>query len=196
MATTMETIKFTFKGESPLMMHSDRTVNKRDPLVREISKIAAVRKKTDEHYDQIARMEWEAGMYFVPKQGPVMPTNNLRACIIGGAKKSKLGAATGSCLLALAEYTPLKYNGPRDLDELWKAGFKDERTVVIGQSRVMRCRPKFDSWSISFEMLFDIEVIQREQLATAAEVAGRLVGLCEMRPEMGYGFGRFSVVAS
>ncbi len=192
----MESIKLTFKGTSPLIMHSERAANKRDPIVRQISKLAAVRKKTDEHYDQIARLEWEAGLYFDAKLGPVIPTDNLRATIIGGAKKSKLGSATGSCLLEVEPVAQLKFKGPRTLDELWAKGFKDERTVVIGQSRVMRCRPKFEEWSVSFEMLFDNEVIQQEQLMTAAEVAGRLVGLCEMRPELGRGFGRFSAALS
>ena len=192
----MESIKLTFKGESPLIMHSERSANKRDPIVRQISKLAAVRKKTDEHYDQIARLEWEAGLYFDANLGPVMPTENLRATIIGGAKKSKLGSATGSCLLAVQDSVALQYKGPRTLDDLWSKGFKDERTVVIGMSRVMRCRPKFESWAVTFEMLFDNEVIQREQLVTSAEVAGRLVGLCEMRPELGRGFGRFSLGAA
>ncbi len=191
----MESIKLTFTGASPLIMHSERLANKRDTLARQISKLAAVRKKTDEHYDQIARLEWEGGMYFDAKLGPVIPTDNLRATIIGGAKKSKLGSATGSCLLAADDVVALQYKGPRTHDELWAAGFKDERTVVVGQARVMRCRPKFETWSLSFEMLFDPEVIQREQLMTAAEVAGRLVGLCEMRPELGRGFGRFTVAA-
>lgn len=194
---TMEKISFKFKGAGAMLMHSDRGVNPLDPLTIELKKLTSTRKKTDEIHAQVARLEWELGMYFDPATGPFVPTANLRGVIVEGAKFSKLGATVKRATLVEDERARLEYDGPRDLDKMWKAGsFRDMRSVVVGTSRVMRCRPIFRGWSLSFSLLFDAEVIERAALVAAAEAGGQLIGLGDFRAANGGPFGRFTVEAA
>lgn len=193
---TMEKVAFKFTGESPMLMHSDRGVDPLDPLTIELKKLTSTRKKTDEIHQQVARLEWELGMYFDPELGPCLPTANLRGVIVEGAKFAKLGATVKRATFVLQERARLDYDGPRAVDAMWKAGFRDSRSVVVGMSRVMRCRPKFPKWSVSFDLLFDPEVIERSALITAAENGGQLVGLGDFRIANGGPFGRFGVTVA
>lgn len=192
----MDSIKFKFVGTGALLMHSTRGVDPTDPGTIELKKLTATRKKTDEIHTQVARMEWELGMYFDPEMGPYIPTANLRSVIIEGAKFAKLGATVKRATIMEDERARLEYNGPRSIEAMWKAGsFRDVRSVVVGTSRVMRSRPVFRGWSLSFLLLFDPEAIERAALVKAAEDGGRLIGLGDFRPANGGPCGRFSVIA-
>jgi hypothetical protein len=193
----MDTITFKFNGTSPLMMHSDRGANPLDPQAKELKKLTSTRQKTDDIHEAVARMEWELGMYFDKELGPYLPTANLRATLVEGAKFNKLGQAMKRATLVLVEKAKLNYTGPRVITELWDAGiYRDVRSVVVGTSRVMRCRPIFPApWSVTFDLMFDPTVIQRPDIITAATAAGNLVGLGDNRPNCGGSFGRFTVEA-
>lgn len=194
----MESVTFKFRGISNLLMHSARGVDPIDPGVIAHKKLTAIRKKTDETHAQIARSEWEIGLYFDEVTGPFLPTANLRGVLVEGAKFSKMGANVKRATIVESDQATLVYDGPRTLAGMWDSGkFRDIRAVVVGGARVMRCRPTFrPPWSIEFSLLFDAEVITREQLITAAETGGRLVGLGDFRPANGGPFGRFSVEAA
>lgn len=191
---TMETVQFKFTGSGSMLMHSDRGVNPLDPMTIELKKLTSTRKKTDEIHAQVMRLEWELGMYFDPDLGPYVPTTNLRNVIVAGAKFQKLGATVKRAVQVVEERARLDYDGPRDIEAMWRAGsFRDVRSVVVGQARVMRCRPIFRKWSVTFAVAFDAEVIERAPLIAAAEAGGSLVGLGDFRIENGGPFGRFSV---
>jgi hypothetical protein len=193
----MDKITFRFDGVSPLLMHSDRGVNPLDPDAARLKALTSTRKKTDEIHAQVARLEWELGMYFDAEFGPHVPTANLRGVIVEGAKFAKMGATVKRATIIEDDRAKLIYEGPRDLDVMWKSGqFRDIRSVVVGTSRVMRCRPIFRKWSVEFSLLFDRESIQRDALIAAAESGGRLIGLGDFRPANGGPFGRFSVSAT
>jgi len=76
---------------------------------------------------------------------------------------------------------------------LWEKAdtYADVRGVKVGQARVMRTRPRFNSWAATFSVHWAEDQITIEQLRTAIDDAGRQVGLCDYRPK----FGRFEVVA-
>jgi hypothetical protein len=59
--------------------------------------------------------------------------------------------------------------------------------VKIGQSKVMRTRFRVDSWSTTFEVLFDDGMLNAAQVADMIQATGEQVGLCDWRPK----FGRF-----
>lgn len=68
----------------------------------------------------------------------------------------------------------------------------DRRSVVINKkSRVLRCRPCFQKWSMSLALDVDTALVGREQLLDALSLAGRTIGVGDYRPEKGGGFGRF-----
>jgi hypothetical protein len=73
---------------------------------------------------------------------------------------------------------------------LWKdERFRDYRGCGVNNSRVMRMRPKFPEWALTFEVSYQPEVVNRSDLEKWLEDAGQLVGLCDFRPR----FGRFEV---
>ena len=190
----MDKITFRFDGVSALIMHSDRGVNPLDPDAARLKALTSTRKKTDEIHVQVARLEWELGMYFDAEMGPHVPTANLRSVLVEGAKLAKLGATVKRATIVEDDRARLDYEGPRDIEAMWKAGsFRDIRSVVVGTSRVMRCRPIFRKWSVTFALLFDTESIERAALVTAAENGGRFIGLGDFRPANGGPFGRFAV---
>jgi len=68
---------------------------------------------------------------------------------------------------------------------------KDRQPVVIGgRSRIMRVRPRFDKWELSFEIEVIDDRISPEVVKEVLNFAGLYKGLGDMRPR----FGRFKVV--
>lgn len=191
----METITLKFIGNASLLMHSERSVDPLDAGTKALKKLTAVKKKTDEMHEQIARAEWELGMYFDPEMGPKMPTANIIAAIAKGGVHNRLGKDLKRAILPAVEFVRLDYKGQRDLVGMWKSqNFRDRRSVGVGPKRVMRTRPKFaPPWSFTCELMFDTTVIDAEALIDSARLAGRLVGIGDYRPDCGGPFGRFDV---
>lgn len=190
----MEKITLKITGTSPILMHSDRMANPLDPIKKRLAPITAKRKKTDDDHEEIAHIEWEAGMYFDESTGPYLPGRMVKAMLIQGAKKTKDGPKIKSGVVVMTDKCRLEYAGPRKLDEMWKAKkFVDMRSVVVQRARLMRCRPIFPEWFIIAEMVFDGSVIDRADIVRIAETAGALVGMGDYRPENGGDFGRFTV---
>lgn len=69
----------------------------------------------------------------------------------------------------------------------------DRRPVVIGKSRVLRCRPCFPKWQCKVAFEVDTAILRPDQVKESLALAGRIIGIGDYRPEKGGGFGRFSV---
>lgn len=189
----MESTTFRLVGVSPLLMHSCRGSDPLDPDVKEHKKLTSNRKKTDEIHDLIARSEWALGLYYDEKIGPYLPTMNIRASLIGGAKFKKLGATVKRSTLVTEAKARLEYDGSRDRNELYEEGFVNRMSCGVGQSRIMRTRPEFPEWSCEMELHYDDEQIQLDQVKEAFETAGKLIGIGDFRPECGGMYGRYRV---
>jgi len=190
----MISIILQLKGLSPLLMHSDRYANPLDPMTKEHKRLTSKRKKTDDDHAEIAESEWRGGLYFDPKLGPYLPSINVRSCLVEGAKLNKLGAAMQRGTVILEDKMRLEYPGPRTIEGLWNDNrFRDARSVVVSRSRLMRYRPIFTDWSATFEINFDPQIIEANQIIQSAENAGKFIGLGDFRPNKGGSFGRFEV---
>jgi len=66
----------------------------------------------------------------------------------------------------------------------------DKRTVVIQRVRVLRCRPRFDKWSLEFTLTINDDQLPLEVVQEILEYAGRFVGIGDFCPK----FGRFRIV--
>ena len=85
----------------------------------------------------------------------------------------------------------LKYDGPTDVDKLFKdPRFRDRRIARIGKDKIMKTRPIFPTWELSFTASYLPELVNEKQVARALEVAGRTKGLADYRPR----YGRFEIV--
>jgi len=69
----------------------------------------------------------------------------------------------------------------------------DRRPVVIGKSRVLRCRPCWNQWQMRLPLEVDLAILSAENVEEALALAGRIIGIGDYRPERGGGFGRFCV---
>ena len=184
-------IGFTIEGISPLLMHNGQLANPLNPLVKQMKALTGQRKKTDEVHLELSRLEFRAGLYVSASGMVEIPAELLESCLIEGAKKSKLGKQFKSAI-AIMENSPLDYGEKLTVDQLWERNeeFADVRGVKVGTSRVMRTRPIFRTWRLSFDVHFNADLVNPEQIQLAVEDAGAQVGLCDYRPK----FGRFQIV--
>ena len=181
------------KGSSPILLSCDRLANPIDKDAVRQKVLTNKQKKTYEDHLAIARGQWEGSLYWDDEAGVIIPTQNIRATIINGGKLSKLGMHLKRGLLCLDDFVPLEYGAKLTKDELWEGKYYDCRSVVIGKSRVMAYRPKFNPWSLTVNCIWDEKVIDEAQLIKSAVDAGKYVGLGGFRPEKGGMFGRFKV---
>jgi hypothetical protein len=190
----VELLKLKLTGLSPMLMHSDRFANPLDPGTKEHKVLTSKKTKTEEDHIAIAKSEWRGGLYWSDSVGVYVPTANIRSAIVEGAKLSKLGKQIQRGTLILEDKAPLKYQGPKDPEQLWAAGtYYDCRSVVITGKRLMRYRPMFRDWSVTVEVTYDPAQIEEAQLMRVTSDAGMLIGLGDFRPNKGGSFGRFSV---
>lgn len=188
----MEHIDFHIKGIAPLLMHNIRLADPLDPITKALAELTRIptKKKTEEIHAQIARLEFNGGLYFDETIGPHIPANNIDKMIYDGATAQKLGKVTQEATLSVDDRYALQYDGPRTMDGLYKAGFYDRRAIGVSRAKVFRTRPMFRDWELKFAVAFDDERLNREQVIQAVKYAGRYKGLADYRPR----FGRFELV--
>ncbi|GAG67919.1 unnamed protein product, partial [marine sediment metagenome] len=147
-----------------------------------------VRTKTLEIHEAIMHSQFVNSLYLDADDKIIMPAQNIRKCLIEGARFHKRGKDIERGVVFLSEYVPLEYDGPKNPEKLWeKKQFRDIRSVVIQRRRVMTCRPRFNEWACQINIAFDTTLIDENDLSVAVEQAGALVGIGDYRPL----FGRF-----
>lgn len=187
----MKQLHITLIGDSPLIMHSPKCVNPLHPVALKLKELNSKRKKTEEDYLAISDLEWEAGVYWDDGVGLHIPNECIKATIQNGAKQNKKGKDIAKYLQVTTLMAPLNISEEQDYEKLrTDIRYRDVRNVRIGQSRVMRTRPRFNTWSAEFDVVYDEKMLDIDTIVTALEYAGGYVGVCEMRDR---GYGRFSV---
>lgn len=186
-------VRVTIQGVSPLLLHSDRGANPLSDEAKALKTVSSKRKKTEEDHAAMMRIEWAAGLYLEDGR-VVVPVENVRASIRDGAKLSKMGKEISRKVFLDGEAIPLVYDGPKDPAKLFEdARFRDVRSVRVGQQRVMRTRPIFRGWSLSFTAYWEPDAFDVELFRQCLESAGKFIGLGDFRPDKGGTYGRFSV---
>ena len=185
----MKKLQVTLTGTSPMLMHSDKLANPLDPATQAHKEVSGKRNKTEEDQIWLSRSEWESGIYRGSKDQVIIPSLNLRAVLIRGGALNKLGTHIKRAVHFDMGDNDLIYDGPQTPNAMWKDGrFVDVRAVKVGPAKIMRCRPLFNEWMLSFDIMFDPEAISLPELKMCWENAGNYVGLGDFRPL----FGRFS----
>lgn len=190
----MKQLKLKLEGTSPLLMACDRLADPLDPLTIAHKELTSKRKKTEDDHFLIARSQWNGLLYWDDVMGAYMPTQNIRAALVGGGKLNKLGMQLKRGTIMLDDKVPLDYGKKLTVDQLWEQRYIDRRSVVVSQARVMAYRPKFNTWSVVFDINYDENVLDENQIIQSMENAGKFVGIGGFRPEKGGTFGRFNVI--
>ena len=187
----LKALKFEIRGRTPLLMHNGRLSNPLDDMTKSLKEATSVRKKTDEQINEVAHREFLGSLYVDDAGRPVIPSSVIEAAVTNGAKKNKLGKQFSAGVFCDDDAT-LLFKGPTTPEKLWAdPKFRLVVPARIGQVRVLRCRPMFRKWALTFTLVFDDGVIANAQdVERAVEVAGRLVGIGDWRPK----FGRFDIV--
>lgn len=189
----MKTLKTTWTGIRPLILHNGQLADPLNEHARKLKSVTSKKKKTDDDYETMARIEFEGGMYWDEKAGPIMPIPALDATILAGARKTKIGKDVQAAVFVADDVVPIQYDGPRTIEGLWKqrSRFVLRNLCKVGAgTKVMRTRPMFPTgWKLSFTLEFDESIVNESDLHRALVDAGALCGICEWRPR----FGRFTV---
>ena len=140
----------------------------------------------------IQELECEIALYVTADGKPTIPAAALRACIETGARKLKQGPQVREGLLVhkIEEFI-YDHKLGSTVAELSKST-QFVVPVVVQRARILRTRAKFDDWAVVFTVEVDDELIDKQQLETWLDIAGRRIGLCDWRPEKSGSFGRFT----
>jgi hypothetical protein len=175
-------------------MKSARSVDPTDPLVKQLKSITSKvsKKRTDDDLKQMDRIEFELGLYHNGAT-PFIPDVNLVGVIREGGRINRRGREINAGIDVLETEVPLQYDGPRDVQGLYDKRFADRRVIRNkgAGGAVMRTRPKFPAWGITFTVAVDDNVVSPDVVKEALDNAGARVGLGDFRPR----FGRFEVVS-
>lgn len=186
----MARFRLTCVGTEPLLMHNARLANPLDEVAKLMKRTTAKRTKTEEDYEELARLEHWGGLYFDEQLGPFLPGQNFERCLVDAARITKSGKKIERGVFIESNVNPVGYDGPRTIELLWKdENFRHMASVKVGMSRVMRTRPMFRNWSVYADGQYDAAVINLDELREIAGTAGRMIGLGDWRPR----FGRFTV---
>lgn len=189
----MKNLKVTWKGTSPLIMHSCQCVNPLHPISVELKKYTSKKKKTEDDLKKISDLEWEAGAYWKEGLGLYIPAENVRATLVNGAKEIRKGTDIQKYVDILDLYIPFNYGENLTKQELINSyEYRDTRPMTVNRAKVMRTRPRFDQWDITFKMRYDETKIDLDVIMMSLKNAGSYIGLCDSNK---YGYGRFVVIA-
>jgi len=176
-------------GTAPLLMNSGE-FDRDGETFRAYYLLGQKKRKTIDDEKRIRELEWNLKIYLDEEVGPYIPGKNVKELLRSAATKWRRGEDLKRSLIVVEYRIPLLYDGPRDQAGLWEAGYRYEAMVSnagMGHGRVVRCRPKFDEWSLAVELAYDPEDIDFDFLSLVAERAMKY-GLGDYRPE----FGAFS----
>lgn len=187
----MKTLQITLKGITPLLMHSCEGVNPLHPITKELKKYSGKRTKTEEDLEMISDLEWEQGLYYDETVGIYIPSECVEASFINGAKSFRKGADVQKYCNVVDIFIPLNYGCSKTKEQLKSdISFRDVRAVNIKKSKVIRTRPRFNNWQITFNYRYDENKIDLDTIQQAIEYAGKYVGICDYRPK----YGKFSAL--
>ena len=182
----MKTLKVTWKGMSPLIMCSCQCVNPFHHISIEMKKITSKKKRTEDDALRLSNLEWESRAYWDDNIGLYIPAENIEATIINGAKSFKKGTDIKKYCDVKDLCVPLNYYANLTKEQLINdENYRDVRVMTVDRKKVMRTRPRFNKWSITFELEYEESKIDVETIERAIDYAGRYVGLCDSRPKYG-----------
>ena len=185
--STIHMIQPTIVGTRALLMSNTISMNRHHPLTKAWNAIKNKRKKTDAEQDELEHLQWLMSIYS-DKQGPIMPTANILAATIKGARLFKEGKQVERFVTFLESDVPLEYIGPRDLEALWASGAYTNASPT--KRGVVVVRPIFQEWSCTFNVGLDLSGIEIRDFLRHLAKAGSVVGVGSWRKQ----YGRFQAL--
>lgn len=202
----MERVYEVTKTGKSLMMHRDNL--EWSGVLKRWEKDPANRGKSVAGDDRTPAWRWIGSLYHDGNY-VALPADAVMACILGGGARvlvpngrsgKTFKAQTQSGIVPLTAFWPIKTSAGvvsmanilklqtvEDFDEHLEAaramGFElDVRRARVGQSKHVRVRPLFSSWSATGRLMVTDDQLTTDVLKTILIEAGIYVGLLEWRP--------------
>jgi len=185
----MQELSVVLTGANGTIMNNGQTADPLNKFAKQLKALSAIRKKTDEIYEDMAKVEFLSGLYVDEDGEIVWPGENIEAMLISAAKKQREGQIAKT---AVHVFDPCKliYKGPKSPEKLWEdESFRLRVAVRVTTSKVMRTRPIFRQWSLPVTITYDEKLVDERLILQWLEIAGNQIGLGDWRPK----FGRFTV---
>jgi hypothetical protein len=178
-------MSYRLVGVAPLLQHNGQLADPLNQWAKALKKITGKAKKTEADHEELARLEWMGGLYLY-KGAPCIPGIAYQATLINAAKSLKKGAKAKAGLVCEDNF-PLQYDGPADPMMLWAdERFRDRTSMCVGgKNRVMRTRPRFETWSADITVAFNDELLNPDDIHDFIRIGGDQIGLLEGRPRYG-----------
>ena len=170
----LKSTEITIKGIAPLLMHAYPLLEMEAPQTKTKEELA----------EHAAYRDPETGRLYLPGVA-------VGRALISAAGDSK---GKGRASLAMVAAAGLLVS-PERIDLGAKSYIIDSRWAVIPatRGRVMRHRPRLDSWQASFTLEWDDALMSEKQARQIVDDCGARVGVLDFRPEKKGPFGRFVV---
>jgi len=177
----MKKYKITIEGTSPLLM------NRPSMLIGDISKD---KKPLTNDYEGQAKQK----LYINPKGKLYQPSTHFMGALIEAGKHKKVvgkGKATYSKICGYAAQIE-EFEIPHEIQE-WEV-FTVLAVNPNTKGRNPLSRPMLKKWKLTFHVVFDDSEIQPSIMKELFDIAGRIVGIGDWRPQKKGPYGKFQVV--
>lgn len=164
----MNTIKVKIKGTSPLLINR--------------FKMEKDEGKKDKKY--IPEEEAQEKSYYDEEIGYYVPSSHVEACLREAAKNFKQKKSNyKNTILSSVFVSENKIPLGKKYDEI------DQRFCRIQRQGIVRSRPMWNKWQLSFNIQYDEERISADKIKDILVEGGALKAIGDYRPK----FGRFEV---
>jgi len=185
-------VKVTLQGVVPLLCHNGLLCDPFHGPARAMKEVTSKRRKTEDDLLQLRKLEFLGGLYLDDKGRPCLTADVILGLLSAAGAKLKSKKQMQAGVFTDEDTFPIDYPGSKDPETMYS---KKEHVHVarakVGMSAVMRVRPRFKEWSVTFHLNIVTDVIDLKTVRDAIELAGRVVGLGDWRPR----YGRYNLVA-
>lgn len=184
----MKTINVEIRGTTPLLIHRfSEDSEQAKPTRRSMMTKRDPRAEATKHAYIAADGSFYFNAFSIPGAMGNAGTNHKMV----GSRKSLRFIVPSAVRVLTDAITILNGNGPAKDFEV------DARPVTIPatKGRIMRYRPRFDSWGAKFQLVLDDSTLSIEDAHQLLNEAGMQIGIGDFRPEKRGPFGCFRVVS-
>lgn len=183
----MKTIEVEIRGTSPLLIHR---FSENSEQAKSTRRIKVSDKDPREEAQKVAYIAADGTFFFSAFSIPGAMGNAGASHKMRGSRRSLRYVVPSAVRTTSEAITILKGEKPAEDFEV------DARPVTIPatKGRIMRYRPRFDSWGAKFTLLLDDNSLSIEDAHQLLTEAGQFIGIGDFRPEKRGPFGCFRVV--
>ena len=124
---------------------------------------------------------------------PVLPTDNMLACLVSAGRHVKVGRRQVSTAQTSVLSGALEFGQSEILVNFKTWEIHESTPINAAGSRTQKFLPCFPEWSVEFEVDLDCSVVPADVFRMIVDIAGKLIGLGPKRPERKRMYGRFLV---